>query len=142
MNNTWFQETIQINTKARNTFDITPQVNHLVSQSGIITGLCQCFVQHTSASLIICENADPDVRLDVESWLQKNVIDDDPIFKHKDEGPDDMSAHIRSIITSIDVSLPIKNGQLGLGIWQGLYLYEHRAFSHNRKIVVTLNGTK
>ena len=141
MNNTWFQETIQLNTNARDTFNITRQVNHLVSQSGIITGLCQCFVQHTSASLIICENADPDVRLDLESWLQKNVVDGDPMFKHTDEGVDDMSAHIRSILTSIDVSIPIKNGQLGLGIWQGLYLYEHRAFSHSRSIVVTLNGT-
>ena len=142
MNNAWYQDSIQIHTNGRGTHNITQQVANMVANSGIKTGLCQCFVQHTSASLIICENADPDVRLDVESWMQKNVIDDDPIFLHRDEGPDDMSAHIRSILTSIDMTVPIVDGQLGLGLWQGLYLFEHRAQSHYRKIIVTLQGTE
>jgi secondary thiamine-phosphate synthase enzyme len=142
MNNAWYQDSIQIHTNGRGTHNITQQVANMVANSGIKTGLCQCFVQHTSASLIICENADPDVRLDVESWMQKNVIDDDPVFLHRDEGPDDMSAHIRSILTSIDMTVPIVDGQLGLGLWQGLYLFEHRAQSHYRKIIVTLQGTE
>ena len=142
MNNAWYQDFIQIHTNGRGTHNITQQVANMVANSGIKTGLCQCFVQHTSASLIICENADPDVRLDVESWMQKNVIDDDPVFLHRDEGPDDMSAHIRSILTSIDMTVPIVDGQLGLGLWQGLYLFEHRAQSHYRKIIVTLQGTE
>jgi secondary thiamine-phosphate synthase enzyme len=142
MNNAWYQDSIQIHTNGRGTHNITQQVANMVANSGIKTGLCQCFVQHTSASLIICENADPDVRLDVESWMQKNVIDDDPIFLHRDDGPDDMSAHIRSILTSIDMTVPIVDGQLGLGLWQGLYLFEHRAQSHYRKIIVTLQGTE
>jgi len=142
MNNAWYQDCIQIHTNGRGTHSITQQVANMVANSGIKTGLCQCFVQHTSASLIICENADPDVRLDVESWMQKNVIDDDPVFLHRDEGPDDMSAHIRSILTSIDMTVPIVDGQLGLGLWQGLYLFEHRAQSHYRKIIVTLQGTE
>ncbi len=142
MNSNYYQDSIQLKTQGRGTHNLSREINRIVQQSGIKTGLCQCFVQHTSASLIICENADPDVRLDLESWMQKNIIDNDPMFRHRSEGPDDMSAHIRSIITSIDLTVPVVDGQLGLGIWQGIYLYEHRAHSHYRKVIVTLHGQK
>ncbi len=139
-NSIWHQDSLQIQTNGRGTSNLSHKVNNIVSDSQIKTGLCQCFVQHTSASLIICENADPDVRVDLEYWMQKNIVDNDAAFLHKDEGPDDMSAHIRSILSSIDVTIPIVDGELALGIWQGIYLYEHRTHPHHRKIIITCQG--
>jgi secondary thiamine-phosphate synthase enzyme len=134
------QETFSVQTHGRETINITQQIKSLVDQSGIRTGICQLFLQHTSASLILCENADPDVRSDLERYLARLVKDGDPMFQHTMEGPDDMSAHIRTILTHSDLSLPISNGQLALGTWQGVYLWEHRTHSHNRQVMITLIG--
>ena len=134
------QEKLSLQTRGRDTYDITHQVADLVSQSGIETGFCQLFIQHTSASLILCENADPDVRTDLERFTARLVPDGDPIFIHTMEGPDDMPAHIRSILTNMDLSLPISNGRLALGTWQGIYLWEHRTHAHRRQVMVTLYG--
>ncbi|MCG7899085.1 MAG: secondary thiamine-phosphate synthase enzyme YjbQ [Candidatus Thiodiazotropha lotti] len=134
------QETFSIQTRGRETVNITHQITSLVDQSGIHSGICQLFLRHTSASLILCENADPDVRSDLERYLSRLVKDGDSIFQHTMEGPDDMSAHIRTILTHSDLSLPISNGRLALGTWQGIYLWEHRTHPHNRQVMVTLIG--
>lgn len=134
------QETFNVQTHGRETVNITHQLASLVDQSGIHTGICQLFLRHTSASLILCENADPDVRSDLERYLTRLVKDGDPIFQHTMEGVDDMSAHIRTILTHSDLSLPISSGRLALGTWQGVYLWEHRTHPHNRQVIVTLIG--
>jgi len=104
------------------------------------TGLCHVFLRHTSASLILCENADPAVRRDLEAFMQKYVPDGDPLYEHTAEGPDDMPAHVRSILTQNDVHLPVTDGRCALGTWQGLYLWEHRIAPHERKVVLTIIG--
>lgn len=134
------QHTLTIRSQQRGTQNITDQVERLVRDSGMQIGLCHVFCQHTSASLILTENADPSVRRDLEYWLQKNVIDGDPNYEHNYEGPDDMSGHIRNMITQNFQTLPITNNQLNLGIWQGLFLYEHRIGRFERKLIVTLQG--
>ncbi|RDH85479.1 MAG: secondary thiamine-phosphate synthase [endosymbiont of Escarpia spicata] len=134
------QETIQIETRGRSTYDISSQVHDIVRQSAIKTGICQLFIQHTSASLVLCENADPDVRSDLEKFMSRLVVDGDPMFDHRDEGPDDMSAHIRSILTNMDMSFPVTDGRPGLGVWQGIYLWEHRTHPHRRRVTVTIYG--
>ena len=132
------QKILKFYTAGRGTLDITGQIDQFVSTSGADTGLCHVFIQHTSASLMICENADPVVREDMERWLARHVPDGDPLFQHDAEGPDDMPAHVRSIFTGLDLTLPIINSRLGLGTWQGIYLYEHRSGAHERKVVVTI----
>jgi secondary thiamine-phosphate synthase enzyme len=135
-----YQETLEIGTRGRGTYNITADLQQVVAQSGIQTGLCHVFVQHTSASLIVCENADPDVRSDLEGWLQRQVPDGDPAHAHSMEGPDDMPAHIRSILTNMDLTIPVSNGRAALGTWQGVYLYEHRYQSYRRRVIVTVSG--
>lgn len=132
------QEILKFNTGGRNSLDITADVQQVVTVSGARTGLCHLFIQHTSASLMICENADPVVREDLERWLARAVPDGDALFRHTAEGDDDMPAHVRSILTGMDLQLPVIDGRLGLGTWQGIYLYEHRSGAHERKVVVTL----
>ncbi|MBL3526224.1 MAG: YjbQ family protein [gamma proteobacterium endosymbiont of Lamellibrachia anaximandri] len=134
------QETIQIETRGRGTYDISSQVQEIVQQSSIKTGICQLFIQHTSASLILCENADPTVRQDLERFMSRLVPDGDRIFDHTQEGPDDMPAHIRSILTNMDMSFPVIGGQPGLGVRQGIYLWEHRTHPHRRRVTVTIYG--
>ncbi len=134
------QRNLSVSTRGRGTYDITAEIARLVRGSGLHTGLCHCFLQHTSASLILCENADPSVRRDLESFLGRLVPDGDPRFEHADEGPDDMPAHLRTILTKTDLTLPISDGRLALGTWQGIYLYEHRTRSHGRRILLTLMG--
>jgi len=135
-----YQEVLEIHTRGRGTYNITGELQKVVANSGISVGLCHVFVQHTSASLIVCENADPDVRSDVEGWLGKYVPDGDPAYAHSMEGADDMPAHIRSILTNMDLTLPVRAGHCALGTWQGVFLYEHRYQSHRRSIVVTVSG--
>lgn len=135
-----YQETLQFNTPARGTSNISRDVAQVVSSSAIKTGLCHIFIHHTSASLILCENADPDVRVDLETFMSHTVPDGSPMFRHTDEGPDDMSAHIRSILTNMDLTVPVTSGQLGLGTWQGIYLWEHRTHAHRRKVTITVTG--
>lgn len=133
------QEVLQIHTTGRGTYGIATQVQQVVSSAGLQTGLCHVFVQHTSASLMICENADPAVRADMERFLSRLVPDGDRMFEHSDEGPDDMAAHVRSMLTNMDLTVPVTGGQLALGVWQGIYLYEHRTHAHRRRVVVTVS---
>ena len=135
-----YQETVTINTTGRGTTDITPLLERQLKQSGISAGICNIFIQHTSASLILCENADPAVRADLEMFMSRLVKDGDPAFRHDTEGADDMPAHIRSILTESSLTVPVSRGCLMLGTWQGIYLYEHRHSGFNRQILVTLYG--
>lgn len=134
------QEILDVKTNGRGTIELTADVDNIVRASAVKQGLCNVFIQHTSASLILCENADPTVRLDLESFMGKTVVDGDPMFQHTTEGPDDMSAHIRSILTDTSLNIPVTNGRCALGTWQGIYLWEHRQQSHRRSIVVTVYG--
>ncbi len=131
---------LSFETGGRGTLDITAEVDAIVRGSGLSTGLCTVFLQHTSASLIVCENADPTVRRDLEAWLARAVPDGDPLFRHTAEGPDDMPAHVRATLTQTSLVLPFDGGRLELGTWQGLYLYEHRHRGHRRRVTVTLVG--
>src|SRR5258705_2288978 len=135
-----FQTTLTLHTRGRGTTEITAEVSRAVAESGAGKGVCTVFLQHTSASLILCENADPDVRRDLETILSRLVPDGDPGYMHDTEGPDDMAAHARSILTSNSITIPVADGKLMLGTWQGLYLYEHRHAGHARSVVVTVMG--
>jgi secondary thiamine-phosphate synthase enzyme len=134
------QKTLSFHTRGRGTMEITAEVARVVAASGIRAGVCTVFLQHTSASLILCENADPDVRRDLETILARLAPDGDPAYRHDTEGPDDMAAHARSMLTSNSVTLPVGEGRLMLGTWQGLYLFEHRTAPHARSVVVTIIG--
>ncbi len=129
-----------VETRGRGTYDITREVQAAVSEAGIRTGLCHVFIRHTSASLILCENADPDVRRDLETFMLRTVPDGDPEFVHTSEGPDDMPAHVRSVLTQTDLNIPVRDGRCALGTWQGIYLWEHRHAPHRRTVIVTVNG--
>ena len=127
-------------TRGRGTYEITDRVGRAVQDSGVERGLCTVFVHHTSASLILCENADPSVRSDLERYFGRLVPDGDPIFRHDAEGPDDMPAHVRSILTQASISLPVAASRLDMGTWQGVFLWEHRAAPHRRKVTVSVIG--
>ncbi len=133
---TQFEQT----TLGRGMLNITKQVNALIYDSLLTKGICHLFIQHTSASLIICENADPDVRVDLEAFMESIAPDGSPMFCHDTEGPDDMPAHIRTVITNVSLSIPFSESQLLLGTWQGICLWEHRIHPHTRKVIVTLHG--
>lgn len=135
------QQRLTIATRGRGTYDITREVGQVVRESGLTTGLCHVFVHHTSASLVLCENADPTVRRDLEAFMSRLVPDGDPLFDHTQEGPDDMPAHVRSILTNMDLTMPVTGGRCALGTWQGIYLYEHRTHAHRRQVTVTVNGS-
>lgn len=134
------QQMITVQTQGRETINITREVEEALRASGVEKGLCHVFVHHTSASLIITEDADSDVRRDLENYIAKLVLDGDPAYLHDQEGPDDMAAHIRSVLTQSEITIPVKAGRLALGTWQGLFLWEHRYQSHRRNITVTLTG--
>jgi len=134
------QKTFDIRTRGRGTTELTSDVHAFVRDTGVRMGLCHVFTLHTSASLMLCENADPDVLTDLETFMSRTVPDGDPMFRHTTEGPDDMPAHIRSVMTDSSLTLPVKEGRCMLGTWQGIYLWEHRHSSHQRKIVVTVYG--
>lgn len=134
------QQSFKVSTRGRGTYDISREVRETVANSGIQTGLCHVFTHHTSASLILCENADPAVRTDLETFMSRLVPDGDPMFRHTDEGPDDMPAHVRSILTNMDLTIPVSDNRAALGVWQGIYLWEHRSHAHNRTVTVTVQG--
>jgi secondary thiamine-phosphate synthase enzyme len=134
------QQTLDFRTRGRGTTEITADIQRVVASSGVKTGLCNVFLQHTSASLILCENADPDVRRDLETLLSRLAPDGDLQYVHDTEGPDDMASHARSVLTSNSLSIPVSEGRLALGIWQGIYLYEHRTAPHARSALVTIHG--
>jgi len=135
-----YQEIITISTPGRGAQDITEEIQDVVSHSDISTGLCHVFIQHTSASLIVCENAAPEVLLDLEFFMSRIVPDGDPAYRHSDEGPDDMPAHIRTILTHTALTLPVTNSDCALGIWQGIFLWEHRHRPHTRNIIITVHS--
>ncbi|GMR05635.1 MAG: secondary thiamine-phosphate synthase enzyme YjbQ [Gammaproteobacteria bacterium] len=129
-------EELIIETHGQGLVDITDKVASLVNRASCVEGLCTVFVTHTSASLTIQENADPSARRDLENWLNRLVPENDPLYTHTTEGADDMPAHIKAILTNVSLSIPIINGRLGLGTWQGLYLWEHRRAGHRRRLLV------
>ena len=133
------QKTLEIRTTPKSFLDITSQVQDFVSNSNIQTGVCHLFIKHTSASLVIQENYDPSVRQDFETIFSKLVPEDFP-YVHNMEGKDDMPAHIRSALTSTSETVPVVNGKLSLGTWQGIYIWEHRDQTHNRKVMVSMVG--
>jgi secondary thiamine-phosphate synthase enzyme len=127
-------------TSGRDTSDITGDVASAVRESGVGTGMCNVFVHHTSASLIICENADPAVRGDLERFAEHWVPDGAAFFEHDAEGPDDMPAHVRTVFTQSSISVPVTAGRPALGTWQGIYLWEHRHQGHRRRVTITVWG--
>ena len=133
-----FQKTFDIRTRGRGTTDITAEVARIVVGSGIATGVAHVFVQHTSCSLMITENADPDVLCDLETLAGRWAPDGDPAYRHDTEGDDDMAAHARSVLSGSSVSVPVGNNALMLGTWQAIYLWEHRTQPHSRTVVVTI----
>lgn len=135
-----FQRILEFPIFGRSTRDITAAVADVVAQAGVRCGLAQVFVQHTSCSLLITENADPDVRHDLETIIRRLVPDGDPDYRHTTEGADDMAAHARSMLTSTGLTVPVGDGRLLLGTWQGLFLWEHRVGEHRRRVVVTVLG--
>lgn len=138
----YHQRTIELGTAGRGSIDITQHLSSIVNEAGIDSGLCHVFIHHTSASLMLCENADPDVRVDLETFMSKLVPDGDPMFVHTCEGADDMPAHVRSILTQSELTIPVVDQKLGLGTWQGAYLWEHRQIGHQRRLTVTVHGLK
>ena len=133
-------ESVTLETGGRGTYEITDRIQQIVRDAKVERGLCTVFVHHTSASLIVCENAAPDVRRDLERFFARLVPDGDPDFRHTDEGPDDMPAHVRSILTQTSLTLPVERSRCDLGTWQGVYLWEHRTAPHRRRVTVAVIG--
>src|SRR4051794_13653874 len=131
---------LTVETRGRGTQEITRQVQQVVEHSRVVEGLCHVFIHHTSASLIVCENADPTVRRDLESYAAQLAPDGDPSYVHDSEGPDDMSAHIRSVLTLTSLTIPISGGRCNLGTWQGIFVWEHRTSPHRRRVTLTVFG--
>jgi secondary thiamine-phosphate synthase enzyme len=131
---------LTVSTRGRGLVEITDEVRAALAASGIADGLLTLFVRHTSASLLIQENADPDVQGDLERFFARLVPHGDPLFVHRSEGPDDMPAHVRAALTAVQLSVPVMGGRLALGTWQGIYLWEHRTRGHRREVVVHVLG--
>ena len=134
------QESFTLRTRGRGTYELTDRVQAIVRDSDIATGLAHVFVHHTSASLMLCENADPTVRRDLEAFMNRLAPDGDSLFEHTTEGPDDMPAHVRSVLTASGLTIPVTEGRCALGTWQGIYLWEHRRAGHSRQLTVTVHG--
>ena len=134
------RDTLRIRTRGRSFESLTGSVAEVVGRSGVAEGLCNVFIQHTSASLLISENADPAVGRDLERFMQRIAPDGSPEYEHDAEGPDDMPAHIRSVLTNTTLTVPVSQGRLLLGTWQGIYLWEHRHSAHSREVLVTVTG--
>ena len=135
-----FHHTFEISSRGQGLYDFTADVARWVDASGLRDGLLTLFVRHTSASLIVQENADPDVQGDLQRFLLRLVPENDPIYRHTQEGPDDMPAHIRAVLTQTQLSIPVRDGRMVLGIWQGIYLFEHRRAAHRREVAGHLIG--
>lgn len=127
---------LHIQTPGQGLLEITERVRDLVAAANVREGLCTVFIRHTSASLIIQENADPSARRDLEAWMKRLVPEGDPLYTHNDEGPDDMPAHVKAALTAVSISIPVLDGKMVLGTWQGIYLWEHRRKPHRREVVV------
>jgi secondary thiamine-phosphate synthase enzyme len=135
-----YQRTITFTSRGRGTLELSHEVAAAVRDAGVTTGLCHVYCHHTSASLILCENADSTVRRDLEAFMARLVPDGDRLFDHNDEGPDDMPAHVRAILTASSLTIPVTRGALALGTWQGIYLWEHRTMGHSRQVTITVQG--
>ncbi len=131
-----------VQTRGKGTYEITAQVEAAVRESGVRNGVATVFVCHTSCSLVIMENADPSARTDLHAYFERLVPEDTPYFVHTVEGPDDMPSHIRMALTGVDKSIPVIDGRLSLGVWQGVYLFEHRRAPHARSIAVAVVGSR
>jgi secondary thiamine-phosphate synthase enzyme len=131
---------IQVQTRGRRIYDITAEVTAWARQAGLATGMLTLYIQHTSASLLINENYDPDVLADLERFFERLVPDGDPLFVHVDEGTDDMPAHVRTALTQTHLCIPVLDGKPALGTWQGIFLYEHRRAPHQRRVLLHLIG--
>ncbi|HUP24588.1 MAG TPA: secondary thiamine-phosphate synthase enzyme YjbQ [Thermoanaerobaculia bacterium] len=131
-------ERLEVETRGKGLYDVTPRIAAVVERSGLSEGLCTVMIQHTSASLTIQENYDPTARCDLEGWIERLVPEDDPHFTHKVEGPDDMPSHVKAALTSTTLSIPVLDGKLALGTWQGLFLWEHRTIGRVRSLVLHL----
>lgn len=134
------QERFEVHTPGRGFLDITDEVNRIVRSSLVATGLCHVFCMHTSASLVLQENADPSAKYDMEKWLERLAPENDPAYTHTMEGADDMPSHLRALVTRTTETIPVTEGKLALGMWQGIYLCEHRVRPHNRRLVVHVTG--
>ncbi len=134
------QDSITFPVGGRGLQDITREVAQIVGEANVQAGLATVFIHHTSASLVICENADPAVRRDLERWMERVVPDGDVMYEHTAEGPDDMPAHVRCALTQTSIGIPVLRGTLDLGMWQGVYLYEHRYAAHRRRVSVVIIG--
>ena len=137
-----FTKTMEIRTRGKRLYPFTREVAEWVASTGVETGLLTIFLQHTSASLVIQENADPDVVLDLADFFERLVPENDPRYRHTLEGPDDMPSHIRAALTQTHLSIPVIRGRMALGTWQGVYLFEHRAHAQRRSVVLHLAGSK
>lgn len=137
---TTHRSSFSVATRHRGTYEITDAVQSAVRASGVREGLCTVFIHHTSASLIITENADAVVRRDLDAFLARLVPDGDPLFRHVDEGPDDMPSHVRSVLTQTSLGIPVANGRSDLGTWQGIFVWEHRTAPHTRRVSVVVVG--
>ena len=135
-----YQQSFYVHSRGRGTIEITDEVARIVGAAGIAVGLVNVFVQHTSCSVVLTENADPSVRRDLETLAARWAPDGDAAYRHDDEGDDDMAAHGRNILAGASLSVPVGNGEMRLGTWQGIYLWEHRTIPHRRRIVVTVIG--
>ncbi|HWT21410.1 MAG TPA: secondary thiamine-phosphate synthase enzyme YjbQ [Variovorax sp.] len=133
--------TLDFDTDGRGLLEITGTVAQWVGGTGLQTGLLTLFIRHTSASLLVQENADPEVQADLDRFLARLVPDGDALFQHRAEGPDDMPAHVRSALTAVQLSIPVTNGRMALGTWQGIYLWEHRLRAHRRQVALHLIGS-
>jgi secondary thiamine-phosphate synthase enzyme len=134
------QDSLEVSTRGRGLTDVSRKVQDVVEASGVVTGLCTVFVQHTSASLVIQENAAPSVRRDMEAWIERIAPEDSAAYEHDDEGPDDMPGHLRATITKTSEVIPVSKGRLAHGTWQAIYLWEHRPAPHTRTILVHVQG--
>lgn len=130
----------EIQTSGKGVIEITSLVAQSVSESGVEEGLCTVFVRHTSASLVIQENADPAVGRDLQAWLERTVPENDPLYTHTDEGPDDMPSHVKSALTASSLAIPIDGGRMALGTWQGIFLWEHRSSPKTRQLIIHIQG--
>ncbi len=131
---------LAMSTRGRGFVEITDRLSAWLQQQAVKDGLLNVFIRHTSASLIVCESADPDVLVDMARYMEDLVPDGDPRFVHRAEGPDDMAAHVRSVLTTTSLNLPVRQGRLALGTWQGVFVWEHRHAAHHRELMLTLLG--
>ena len=132
----WHKETIEISTRGKGLYKITAQIEEIVRTWGVEEGMLHLFIQHTSASLVASESYDPSAQADLEAYMERLAPENEPYYRHTMEGPDDSPSHMRAMLTLTSLSIPIDNGQLSLGTWQGVYLFEHRARPHRRKILL------